>query len=79
MKKKTGKLSNKDKKRLDNKQLRAEGGGEWRKGKSSEAEMKARHKEQAKSRAKGRATKEGGKDAAPSKPKGKGRAGGKRR
>ncbi|KAF5711651.1 putative ATP-dependent RNA helicase [Fusarium globosum] len=79
MKKKTGKLSNKDKKRLDNKQLRAEGGGEWRKGKSSEADMKARHKEQAKSRAKGRATKEGGKDAAPSKPKGKGRAGGKRR
>ncbi|KAI1059469.1 hypothetical protein LB506_012707 [Fusarium annulatum] len=76
MKKKTGKLSNKDKKRLDNKQLRAEGGGEWRKGKSSEADMKARHKEQAKSRAKGRATKEGGKDAAPSKPKGKGRAGG---
>ncbi|EXM03816.1 P-loop containing nucleoside triphosphate hydrolase protein [Fusarium oxysporum II5] len=79
MKKKTGKLSNKDKKRLDAKQLRAEGGGEWRKGKSSEADMKARHKEQAKSRAKGRATKEGGKDAAPSKPKGKGRAGGKRR
>ncbi|KAF4425274.1 ATP-dependent RNA helicase DRS1 [Fusarium acutatum] len=79
MKKKTGKLSNKDKKRLDNKQLRAEGGGEWRKGKSSEADMKARHKEQAKSRAKGRAAKEGGKDAAPSKPKGKGRAGGKRR
>ncbi|CCT66340.1 probable ATP-dependent RNA helicase [Fusarium fujikuroi IMI 58289] len=79
MKKKTGKLSNKDKKRLDNKQLRAEGGGEWRKGKSSEADMKARHKEQAKSRAKGRATKEGGKDAAPSKPKGKGRVGGKRR
>lgn len=79
MKKKTGKLSNKDKKRLDNKQLRTEGGGEWRKGKSSEADMKARHKEQAKSRAKGRATKEGGKDAAPNKPKGKGRAGGKRR
>ncbi|KAK2680023.1 hypothetical protein RAB80_005204 [Fusarium oxysporum f. sp. vasinfectum] len=79
MKKKTGKLSNKDKKRLDAKQLRAEGGGEWRKGKSSEADMKAPHKEQAKSRAKGRATKEGGKDAAPSKPKGKGRAGGKRR
>jgi ATP-dependent RNA helicase DDX27 len=79
MKKKTGKLSNKDKKRLDNKQLRAEGGGEWRKGKSSEADMKARHKEQAKSRAKGRATKEGGKDAAPGKPKGKGRGGGKRR
>ncbi|TVY79373.1 ATP-dependent RNA helicase DRS1 [Fusarium oxysporum f. sp. cubense] len=79
MKKKTGKLSNKDKKRLDAKQLRAEGGGEWRKGKSSEADMKARHKEQAKSRAKSRATKEGGKDAAPSKPKGKGRAGGKRR
>ncbi|KAL7768773.1 hypothetical protein ACKLNR_000157 [Fusarium oxysporum f. sp. zingiberi] len=79
MKKKTGKLSNKDKKRLDAKQLRAEGGGEWRKGKSSEADMKARHKEQAKSRAKGRATKEGGKDATPSKPKGKGRAGGKRR
>ncbi|KAF5539975.1 ATP-dependent RNA helicase DRS1 [Fusarium phyllophilum] len=79
MKKKTGKLSNKDKKRLDNKQLRAEGGGEWRKGKSSEADMKARHKEQAKSRTKGRATKEGGKDAAPSRPKGKGRGGGKRR
>ncbi|KAF5634164.1 ATP-dependent RNA helicase DRS1 [Fusarium tjaetaba] len=79
MKKKTGKLSNKDKKRLDNKQLRAEGGGEWRKGKSSEADMKARHKEQAKSRAKGRAAKEGGKDAAPGKPKGKGRGGGKRR
>ncbi|KAG5749266.1 hypothetical protein H9Q70_008061 [Fusarium xylarioides] len=79
MKKKTGKLSNKDKKRLDNKQLRAEGGGEWRKGKSSEADMKARHKEQAKTRAKGRATKEGGKDAASSKPKGKGRGGGKRR
>ncbi|KAJ4268810.1 nucleolar DEAD-box protein required for synthesis of 60S ribosomal subunit [Fusarium torreyae] len=74
MKKKTGKLSNKDKKRLDAKQLRAEGGGEWRKGKSSEADMKARHKEQAKTRAKGKAN---NKDAAPSKPKGK--AGGKRR
>ncbi|KAM0562040.1 hypothetical protein ACHAPJ_002482 [Fusarium lateritium] len=74
MKKKTGKLSNKDKKRLDLKQLRAEGGGEWRKGKSSEADMKARHKEQAKIRAKGKAN---NKDAAPSKPKGK--AGGRRR
>jgi ATP-dependent RNA helicase DDX27 len=79
MKKKTGKLSNKDKKRLDIKQLRAEGGAEWRKGKSSEADMKARHKEQAKTRAKGRASKGGDKDAAPSKPKGKGKAGGKRR
>ncbi|KAF9770572.1 nucleolar DEAD-box protein required for synthesis of 60S ribosomal subunit [Fusarium sp. DS 682] len=79
MKKKTGKLSNKDKKRLDAKQLRAEGGGEWRKGKSSEADMKARHKEQAKARAKGKANKGGDKDVAPSKPKGKGKAGGKRR
>jgi ATP-dependent RNA helicase DDX27 len=79
MKKKTGKLSNKDKKRLDAKQLRAEGGGEWRKGKSSEADMKARHKEQAKTRAKGRASQGGDKDAARSKPKGKGKAGGKRR
>ncbi|KAF4954523.1 hypothetical protein FSARC_12103 [Fusarium sarcochroum] len=77
MKKKTGKLSNKDKKRLDIKQLRSEGGGEWRKGKSSEADMKARHKEQAKTRAKGRASSGGDKAAAPSKPRGK--AGGKRR
>lgn len=78
MKKKTGKLSNKDKKRLDIKQLRAEGGGEWRKGKTSEAEMKARHKD---AKAKGKSKQGGDKDAAPSKPKGKprGKAGGKRR
>lgn len=76
MKKKTGKLSNKDKKRLDLKQLRAEGGGEWRKGKNSEAEMKARHKE---AKAKSQAKKAGDKGSAPKskgKPKGKG---GKRR
>ncbi|RGP81106.1 ATP-dependent rna helicase drs1 [Fusarium longipes] len=76
MKKKTGKLSNKDKKRLDIKQLRAEGGSEWRKGKSSEADMKARHKE---AKAKNKAKKGGDRDSAPSKPKGKGKAGGKRR
>ncbi|KAM6540125.1 nucleolar DEAD-box protein required for synthesis of 60S ribosomal subunit [Fusarium falciforme] len=75
LKKKAGKLSNKDKKRLDAKQMRAEG-QEWRKGKSSEAEMKARHKEQAKSKAKAKA-KGGDKKSAPSKAKGK--AGGKRR
>jgi ATP-dependent RNA helicase DDX27 len=78
LKKKTGKLSNKDKKRLDAKQLRAEGGGEWRKGKTSEADMKARHKE---AKARSKANKGGDKDSAPSKPrgKGKGKAGGKRR
>lgn len=75
LKKKAGKLSNKDKKRLDAKQMRAEG-QEWRKGKSSEAEVKARHKEQAKSKAKAKA-KGGDKKSAPSKAKGK--AGGKRR
>lgn len=75
MKKKTGKLSNKDKKRLDAKQMRAEG-QEWRKGKSSEAEVKARHKDQAKAKAKAKAN-GGDKKSAPSKPKGK--AGGKRR
>ncbi|KAM0241320.1 hypothetical protein ACHAPO_002127 [Fusarium lateritium] len=74
LKKKTGKLSNKDKKRLDLKQLRAEGGGEWRKGKNSEAEMKARHKEaKAKSQSKSSAPKP------KPKGKGKGKAGGKRR
>ncbi|KAF4969540.1 hypothetical protein FZEAL_10215 [Fusarium zealandicum] len=74
MKKKTGKLSNKDKKKLDSMQERSDGQG-WRKGKSSEAEMKARHRDAAKAKAKGRA--KGSKGDAPSKPKGK--AGGKRR
>ncbi|KAF4459741.1 ATP-dependent RNA helicase DRS1 [Fusarium albosuccineum] len=73
MKKKTGKLSNKDKKRLDAKQMRSEG-QEWRKGKSSEAEVKARHKDSAKAKAKAKAKGKGGED---SKPKGK--AGGRRR
>jgi ATP-dependent RNA helicase DDX27 len=68
MKMKTGKLSNKDKKRLDAKQMRSEGGGEWRKGKTSEAEMKARHKD---AKAKNKASKGGDKDEAPSKPRGK--------
>ncbi|KAM5351213.1 hypothetical protein ACJ41O_003936 [Fusarium nematophilum] len=74
LKKKTGKLSNKDKKRLDAKQMRSEG-QEWRKGKSSEAEMKARHKDKAKVKAKGKA--KGGEKDGPSKPRGK--AGGRRR
>ncbi|KAH7188295.1 P-loop containing nucleoside triphosphate hydrolase protein [Fusarium flagelliforme] len=72
MKMKTGKLSNKDKKRLDAKQMRSEGGGEWRKGKTSEADMKARHKD---AKAKNKASKGGEKDEAPSKPRG--RAGGR--
>ncbi|KAF7561853.1 hypothetical protein G7046_g2278 [Stylonectria norvegica] len=49
MKKKGGKLSNKDKKLLDNKALRASG-QEWRKGKSSESDLKEKAK--AKSKAK---------------------------
>ncbi|KAH8738137.1 P-loop containing nucleoside triphosphate hydrolase protein [Ilyonectria robusta] len=72
MKKKTGKLSNKDKKRLDNKALRKEG-GEWRKGKTSEADMKARAKDKAKSKTKG------GEKKVPNKGKPKARMGGKRR
>ncbi|KAF7542527.1 hypothetical protein G7Z17_g11494 [Cylindrodendrum hubeiense] len=72
MKKKSGRLSNKDKKRLDNKALRSEG-GEWRKGKTSEADMKARSKDKAKAKAKG------GEKKVPNKGKPKARMGGKRR
>lgn len=74
MKKKTGKLSNKDKKRLDNKALRKEG-GEWRKSKTSEADMKARAKDKAKSKTKTK----GGEKKVPNKGKPKARMGGKRR
>ncbi|KAI5465436.1 P-loop containing nucleoside triphosphate hydrolase protein [Mariannaea sp. PMI_226] len=70
-KKSAGKLSNKDKKRLDSKALRAEG-GEWRKTKTSEAEMKSRHKE-AKAKSKAKAKK------VPNKGKPKAKMGGKRR
>ncbi|KAH7162274.1 P-loop containing nucleoside triphosphate hydrolase protein [Dactylonectria estremocensis] len=69
MKKKTGKLSNKDKKRLDNRALRKEG-GEWRKTKTSEAEMKARAKDKSKSK---------GEKKVPNKGKPKARMGGKRK
>ncbi|KAK7413823.1 nucleolar DEAD-box protein required for synthesis of 60S ribosomal subunit [Neonectria punicea] len=74
MKKKTGKLSNKDKKRLDNKALRAEG-TEWRKGKTSEADMKAKAKDKAKAKAKTK----GGEKKVPNKGKPKAKLGGKRR
>lgn len=78
MKKKgSGKLSNKDKKRLDNKAMRA-GGSEWRKGKNSEAELKAKAKEKAKDKAKSKASAKGGKKV-PNKGKPKARMGGKRR
>ncbi|KAF5026667.1 hypothetical protein F66182_1251 [Fusarium sp. NRRL 66182] len=81
MKKKTGKLSNKDKKILDAKQFRSEVGTGWKKGKTSEADMKARHKEQAKARARSKTNNKGGekKDAAPAPSKPKRKAGGKRR
>lgn len=76
MKKKgSGKLSNKDKKRLDAKAMRAEG-SEWRKGKNSEAELKAKAKEKAKSKASAKA--KGGKKV-PNKGKPKARMGGRRR
>ncbi|KAH6897150.1 P-loop containing nucleoside triphosphate hydrolase protein [Thelonectria olida] len=73
-KKPTGKLSNKDKKRLDVKALRKEG-GEWRKTKTSEAEMKARHKAE-KSKAKKSKSKP---KKVPNKGKPKAKMGGKRR
>lgn len=77
IKKTKGKLSNKDKKRLDVKTLRAEG-QEWRKGKNSETEMKTRIKDQAKLRAKARGAK---KAEASESPAGnmKGKSGGRRR
>lgn len=76
MKLKTGRLSNKDKKRLDNKALRAEG-GEWRKGKTSEADNKAKAKE-AKSKASAKAASKGPKKV-PSKGKPRAKTGGKKR
>lgn len=71
-----GKLSNKDKKRLDVKMLRSEG-QEWRKGKNSETDMKARNKDQAKLKAKAR----GAKKIVSESPAGnkKGKSGGRRR
>lgn len=75
MKKKGGKLSNKDKKRLDLKSLRAEG-QEWRKGKNSEAELKAKAKERAKDKASAKA---GGAKKVPNKGKPRARMGGKKR
>lgn len=79
MKKKTGKLSNKDKKRLDAKALRAEG-GEWRKGKTSEADNKARAQE-AKAKAKAKAAKAAGRGPkkVPNKGKPRAKMGGKRK
>lgn len=79
-KKSTGKLSNKDKKRLDVKALRAES-GTWRKTKTSEAEMKARHKaEKAKSKSKSSAkAKSKVVKKVPNKGKPKAKMGGKRR
>lgn len=72
-KKGSGKLSNKDKKRLDLKALRAEG-QEWRKGKNSEAELKAKAKENKAAKAGSKGPKK-----VPSKGKPRARMGGKRR